>query len=109
MVNYVSFGASPVSEDGYFRVYDDQPQEPIRSIRNSTYGYRNHDNVKVSYASLERYLEDIHRMVENGLLSEEKEFYAPVRLRGGKQMSDLPKTGIRYIELRNLDLNPFHV
>ena len=46
-------------------------------------------------------------MVENGLLSEEKEFYAPVRLRGGKQMSDLPKTGIRYIELRNLDLNPF--
>jgi hypothetical protein len=53
--------------------------------------------VKVSYASLERYLEDIHRMVENGLLSEEKEFYAPVRLRGGKQMSDLPKTGIRYI------------
>ena len=38
-----------------------------------------------------------------------KEFYAPVRLRGGKQMSDLPKTGIRYIELRNLDLNPFHV
>ncbi len=34
-------------------------------------------------------------MVENGLLSEEKEFYAPVRLRGGKQMSDLPKTGIR--------------
>ena len=73
----------------------------------SAYGYRNHDNVKVSYASLERYLEDIHRMVENGLLSEEKEFYAPVRLRGGKQMSDLPKTGIRYIELRNLDLNPF--
>ena len=36
-----------------------------------------------------------------------KKFYAPVRLRGGKQMSDLPKTGIRYIELRNLDLNPF--
>ena len=106
LITYL-FGASPVSEDGYFRVYDDQPQEPIRSIRNSTYGYRNHDNVKVSYASLERYLEDIHRMVENGLLSEEKEFYAPVRLRGGKQMSDLPKTGIRYIELRNLDLNPF--
>ena len=85
LVNYVSFGASPVSEDRYFRVYDDQPQEPVRSIRNSTYGYRNHDNVKVSYASLERYLEDIHRMVENGLLSEEKEFYAPVRLRGGNK------------------------
>ena len=30
--------------------------------------------MKVSYASLERYLEDIHRMVENGLLSEEKNF-----------------------------------
>ncbi len=96
LITYL-FGASPVSEDGYFRVYDDQPQEPIRSIRNSTYGYRNHDNVKVSYASLERYLEAIHSMVEKGLLSEEKEFYEPVRILGWKQMSDLPKKSIRSI------------
>lgn len=106
LITYL-FGASPVSEEGYFTAKENRPVEPVRSIRNSSYGYTNHDDVKVSYASLSRYLDDIHRMVENGILSEEKEFYAPVRLRGGKKISDLPKTGIRYIELRNLDLNPF--
>lgn len=106
LITYL-FGASPVSADGYFTEGEERPKEPVRSIRNSSFGYTNHENVKVSYQSLEVYIQNIHRMVETGTLSEEKEFYAPVRLRGGKQMSDLPKTGIRYIELRNIDLNPF--
>jgi glutamate--cysteine ligase len=106
LITYL-FGASPVSEDGYFKNDLQHPQEPVRSIRNSSYGYTNHDNVKVSYASLKQYLEDIQRMVENGLLSEEKEFYTPVRLRGGEKITDLPEAGIRYIEIRNIDLNPF--
>lgn len=106
LITYL-FGASPVSEDGYFKNDSNRPEEPVRSIRNSSYGYTNHDNVKVSYASLEHYLHDIHCMVENGILSEEKEFYAPVRLRGSKKIADLALLGIRYIELRNLDLNPF--
>jgi glutamate--cysteine ligase len=106
LITYL-FGASPVSETGYFSEKEDHPKEPVRSIRNSAFGYQNKENVNVSYESLQSYIEDIHRMVENGILSEEKEFYSAVRLRGGKQMSDLPKTGIRYIELRNLDLNPF--
>ena len=44
---------------------------------------------------------------KEGLLSEEKEFYAPVRLRGGHHVSDLEDHGVQYIELRNIDLNPF--
>lgn len=106
LITYL-FGASPVSEAGFFRQNEEQPNEPVRSIRNSSFGYKNHENVKVSYESLEQYTSDIQRMVEDGILSEEKEFYSAVRLRGGKQMADLPKTGVRYIELRNLDLNPF--
>lgn len=106
LITYL-FGASPVSEMGYFNEQEDHPKEPVRSIRNSSFGYKNNEDVKVSYESLQQYIDDIHRMVENGILSEEKEFYSAVRMRGGKQMSDLPKTGIRYIELRNLDLNPF--
>ncbi|MEI5994212.1 bifunctional glutamate--cysteine ligase GshA/glutathione synthetase GshB [Candidatus Enterococcus mansonii] len=106
LITYL-FGASPVSEPGYFTEREERPKEPVRSIRNSSFGYKNNENVKVSYESLQHYIEDIHRMVENGILSEEKEFYSAVRLRGGKQMADLPKTGVRYIELRNLDLNPF--
>ncbi|EOT38997.1 bifunctional glutamate--cysteine ligase GshA/glutathione synthetase GshB [Enterococcus dispar] len=100
------FGASPTSNEYYF-VEDSAPQEPVRSIRNSRFGYTNHEDVHVSYESLTQYLSDIARMVEIGKLSEEKEFYAPVRLRGGQKVSDLVQTGIRYIELRNIDLNPF--
>ena len=100
------FGATPASEANYFTT-ENGPQEPVRSIRNSRYGYTNHEDVKVSYASLETYLADIAKLVETGKLSEEKEFYAPVRLRGGKRVADLASAGIRYIELRNIDIDPF--
>lgn len=100
------FGASPWSEARYFDGAD-KPKEPVRSIRSSRYGYKNHDNVTVSYDSLETYIQNIAEMVDTGKLSEEKEFYAPIRLRGGNKMSELADYGIRYIELRNIDLNPF--
>lgn len=105
LITYL-YGASPLSEANYF-VDKLAPSEPIRSIRNSSFGYTNHPNVKVSYASMERYLSDIEQMVEEGKLSEEKEFYTPIRFRGGKRVADLATTGVRYIELRNIDLNPY--
>ncbi|TKN96729.1 bifunctional glutamate--cysteine ligase GshA/glutathione synthetase GshB [Enterococcus faecium] len=105
MITYL-FGASPMSEKNYF-LDESHPQEPVRSIRNSALGYTNHPNVKVSYASMKQYLADIERMIEEGKLSEEKEFYTPLRFRGGKKVSDLATTGVRYIELRNIDLNPY--
>ncbi|EGP5178898.1 bifunctional glutamate--cysteine ligase GshA/glutathione synthetase GshB [Enterococcus faecium] len=105
MITYL-FGASPMSEKNYF-LYESHPQEPVRSIRNSALGYTNHPNVKVSYASMKQYLADIERMIEEGKLSEEKEFYTPLRFRGGKKVADLATTGVRYIELRNIDLNPY--
>ncbi|MDT2357742.1 bifunctional glutamate--cysteine ligase GshA/glutathione synthetase GshB [Enterococcus faecium] len=105
MITYL-FGASPMSEKNYF-LDESHPQEPVRSIRNSALGYTNHPNVKVSYASMKQYLADIEQMIEEGKLSEEKEFYTPLRFRGGKKVADLATTGVRYIELRNIDLNPY--
>ncbi|HHQ2309676.1 TPA: bifunctional glutamate--cysteine ligase GshA/glutathione synthetase GshB [Enterococcus faecium] len=105
MITYL-FGASPMSEKNYF-INESHPQEPVRSIRNSALGYTNNPNVKVSYASMKQYLADIERMIEEGKLSEEKEFYTPLRFRGGKKVADLATTGVRYIELRNIDLNPY--
>lgn len=105
MITYL-FGASPMSEKNYF-LDESHPQEPVRSIRNSALGYTNHPNVKVSYASMKQYLADIERMIEEGKLSEEKEFYTPLRFRSGKKVADLATTGVRYIELRNIDLNPY--
>jgi glutamate--cysteine ligase len=102
------FGATPQTEANYF-TEESGPKEPVRSIRNSRYGYTNHEDIHVSYASLDTYLADIAELVETGKLSEEKEFYAPVRLRGGHQVADLATAGIRYIELRNIDINPFEM
>jgi glutamate--cysteine ligase len=99
------YGASPSSEKNFFK--EDSLNEAVRSIRNSKYGYTNSDEVQVSYSSIQNYLSDLSLMVKRGLLSEEKEFYSPVRLRGGHHVSDLEDHSVRYIELRNIDLNPF--
>ncbi|WP_407855058.1 bifunctional glutamate--cysteine ligase GshA/glutathione synthetase GshB [Enterococcus hailinensis] len=105
LITYL-FGASPLSEARYFDS-EDRPNEPVRSIRTSQYGYVNKPDVQVSYESLTRYSQDLAENVARGRLSEEKEFYAPIRMRGGKKVADLFHTGIRYVELRNIDLNPF--
>ncbi|MGO2267701.1 MAG: bifunctional glutamate--cysteine ligase GshA/glutathione synthetase GshB [Vagococcus salmoninarum] len=101
-------GASPVSETGYFTGQDVAvPDEPVRSIRNSDFGYTNHDDVFVSYKSIQDYVAGIERLVDQGIMSEEKEFYSPVRLRGGKTVADLKAHGVHYIEVRNIDNDPF--
>ena len=101
------FGASPSSEENFFE--KNLLDKAVRSIRNSSYGYSNNYNGQVSYSSLQNYISDISLMVKKGVLLEEKEFYSPVRLRGGSEVSDLKEQGISYIELRNLDLNPFQI
>lgn len=104
LITYL-FGASPSSEPNFFE--NNSLEEPIRSIRSSDQGYKNNDDVEVSYSELENYISDITSLVEKGLLVEEKEFYSPVRLRGGTYVADLKDRGVKYIELRNIDINPF--
>ncbi|MGY3765556.1 bifunctional glutamate--cysteine ligase GshA/glutathione synthetase GshB [Vagococcus vulneris] len=98
-------GASPYAEDMYF--IEDAPKQPVRSIRNSQYGYTNRPEIHVSYQSLESYVADIEKLVDHGELIEAKEFYSPVRLRGSEPLGKMLETGIRYIELRNIDLDPW--
>lgn len=100
-------GASPRAGLGFFTDEKEAPEQPVRSIRNSKFGYRNAEDIFVSYQSLEKYYADLATYVENGLLSEMKEFYSAVRLRGGKRAEELLSEGIQYVEFRNFDLNPF--
>lgn len=100
-------GASPIVASNFYQEDQEPPADFVRSIRSSHYGYVNSEEVKVSFASLESYIEDIEALVANGTLSEEKEFYSPVRLRGGKRVRDLLTDGIHYLEFRMFDLNPY--
>ena len=98
------YGASPLAERGFFK---NPPSYPVRSLRNSSYGYVNADDVHISFASLETYVNNLEDCVSSGKLSAEKEFYSAVRLRGSQRNRDYLTKGIRYLEFRCFDLNPF--
>lgn len=98
------YGASPIAEQGFLET---PLTKPVRSLRNSSYGYVNHDEVRISYDSLEQYISDIEDCVSDGRLIAEKEFYSPVRLRGSKRNRDYLTNGVTYLEFRCFDLNPF--
>ena len=100
------YGASPLAEDKYF-TNGLKPNDYVRSLRTSRYGYVNDEDIKVSYSSLEKYIEDITGYVKNGNLIAEKEFYSSVRFRGADTIAKFPKEGIKYMEFRLFDLNPF--
>ena len=100
------YGASPLAEDKYF-ANGIKPEGFVRSLRTSRFGYVNEEDIKVSYGSLEKYIEDITGYVQNGKLIAEKEFYSSVRFRGADTIVKFPKQGIKYIEFRLFDLNPF--
>ena len=100
------YGASPLAEDKYF-TNGVKPSDFVRSLRTSRFGYVNEEDIKVSYSTLEKYIEDITGYVQNGKLIAEKEFYSSVRFRGADTIVKFPKQGIKYIEFRLFDLNPF--
>ena len=105
------FGASPYAEPDFFDSKSGRllkiPTDYVRSLRNSSFGYHNHDEVIVNYESVETYVEDIENYVETGHLSEEREFYGNARLRGkGSRLREMLDSGVQYIEFRSFDVNP---
>lgn len=100
------FGASPVGDATYLG--EEEPQNYIRSIRNSPIGYHNTFSHRVSYENIKKYVTDIEALVRDKDLIEEREYYGSSRLRGkGKAVCNLINSGTRYVEFRSFDLNPF--
>lgn len=105
------FGASPYADEGF---YDSKsakdlkkPTDYVRSLRNSSFGYHNHDEVVVRYDSVENYVTDIEEYVETDHLSQEREFYGNARLRGtGDRLREMLDDGVEYVEFRSIDINP---
>ncbi len=79
------------------------------SYRNSLCGYRNKEDFRVSFDTLEENIRDLRNLIDNGDLRGVNEYYSPVRLKNTKDKNSLDaleKDGIEYIELRMIDLNP---
>lgn len=81
------------------------------SFRNASCGYKNLVELYPSYDSVEEFTRDISTFIENGDLSEAKELYTQIRLKGKNQkdiLESIKNDGIEYIEIRTLDINPFY-
>lgn len=99
------FGASPIAEANYFEPDDpDQPKQPVRSLRNSHYGFDSH--FTGNYTSVDQYVQTILDGVKAGQLLAPMEFHGSVRLKGTGDFEKMPETGVDYLELRFLDLDP---
>jgi len=106
------FGAAPYADESFYESETHPkpiPRRYYRSLRNSSYGYNNPSGIDVNYNSVEEYVRTIEKMVETKGISEEREFYGNARLRGrGEYVREMMDSGIKYVEFRSIDLNPFH-
>ena len=95
--------ATPIVDKNYFKdgISPLKPNQYVRSLRSSQYGYVNAPEIIVSYDSVEKYVETLEHWVTEG------KFYSNVRLRGAKKAREFLDNGIQYLEFRLFDLNPF--
>lgn len=100
------FGSAIYTPDAYFKEVE-KPNDFVRSLRMSHYGYVNPSHIVVPYTSIEDYAQAITGYVKSGDLIAEKEFYSSVRFRGQKSVADFNEKGIQYVEFRLFDINPF--
>lgn len=102
LITYL-FGASPLAEANYFAPGQALPH-PIRSIRQSHYGFGT--KFRGAYTSVADYVARIEAGVKEGILISDYEFHGAVRFKGNQVLTQLPQTGVQYLELRMLDLDP---
>ena len=97
------FGASPVAEANYLEP-NQKLAHPMRSMRQSSYGFGT--KFRGDFTNLDRYVARIEEGVKEGILTSDYEFHGPVRFKGNAELKRLHKEGIKYVELRMLDLDP---
>ncbi|MGL5417187.1 MAG: bifunctional glutamate--cysteine ligase GshA/glutathione synthetase GshB [Clostridium sp.] len=116
-LNYLT-GASPVFHSSYVKKCTEKGEalnkedyyfKGVGSLRNSRCGYRNEEDFYVSYNSLGEYIHDVKNLINDKCIQEAKEYYSAIRFKSkeeGDMLENLEKNGVRYIEIRLLDLDP---
>ncbi|ERK28768.1 bifunctional glutamate--cysteine ligase GshA/glutathione synthetase GshB [Clostridium intestinale] len=83
--------------------------ENLVSLRNGICGYKNKEDFPINYDSLSDYIESINKLISCNKIENASELYSPIRVKsiGGKNSLEILKSdGIKYVEIRILDLNP---
>ncbi|MGL1931658.1 MAG: bifunctional glutamate--cysteine ligase GshA/glutathione synthetase GshB [Desulfotalea sp.] len=71
------------------------------SMRNSVCGYKNNKEFPLNYNSLSEYFASLDKVVDEKIINDVRENYSAIRI---KTLDD----DISHIEVRTLDLNPYH-
>lgn len=111
-------GASPFVHESYDEKHTSKMEkkgdicnfQKSLSLRNGFCGYRNEKHFVVPWDTLEDYVQYIESLVEDGDLTDAREFYSSLRLKGRDNknlLKSLKRDGISYMELRAIDINPF--
>lgn len=80
------------------------------SYRNGECGYRNLVDLFPDYTSVKSYVESVKNFIKDDLIDSHKELYSQIRLkpRDTKDFfNSLLEDGIKYLEYRTIDVNPF--
>ena len=112
-------GAAPIVHESFI----DSCKCPLKEVNHSEYsslgaishrngkcGYKNKVDLFPSYNSVNEYLESIDRYIKDELIENYKELYSQVRLKPSDTKNfkeSLLNDGIRYLEYRTIDINPF--
>lgn len=96
------FSASPVSYN--------MNNNCIASIRNSSDGFQNLIPINLSFENKKEHINSIRKYIGNKDLYSLSELYYPIRAKTFDGSNDLEKLeeGIKYIEARVFDINPFN-
>jgi glutamate--cysteine ligase len=126
------FGASPYKDESYKCRLMAKDRDNTISLRSSRCGYSNPAKLPITYNSFRRHLQDLQFSVDNvhspytdlgvedhgvpvqlndHILQIGNEYYFSIRLKPPKPYDDmvesLAKDGVRYVEVRIFDVNPF--
>lgn len=97
------FGATPVAHRTFAQI------DNAVSIRNSEFGYKNKESLNLNYKNKETFVASLKECIDKGIIDSERENYSSIRLKtaSNKVIKNLLEEGIKYIEVRNIDLNPY--
>lgn len=112
-------GASPIVHESFI----DSCKCPLKKIKHSEYsslgaishrngkcGYKNKVDLFPSYNSVDEHLESINQYIKDELIENHKELYSQIRLKPSDTNNfkeSLLNDGIKYLEYRTIDINPF--
>ncbi|MFV0499581.1 MAG: bifunctional glutamate--cysteine ligase GshA/glutathione synthetase GshB [Bacilli bacterium] len=99
----VFLSASPKCHESFGNV------DNVFALRSSKFGYCNNEEINIDYSSLDSFIESVNIEMKNKKIIDEREIYDSIRIKNGNKFvtQNVLETGIKYIEIRNIDINPY--